>query len=464
MLNFISQWSDFAIITKESENTFKVRRIIDNQLYRLVSIPLNDYWGNLIKDKSLHPVIKKIDKIVTASKNNKNIIQYKDSFIDKVSNSFVLITEYVSDTLDSYIIQKHYNLRKFIPEEKLLSIILKIAKGVSGLHGVGIYNINLSPTNTYCLNEEIIVNPYKNITDCVRNCSEYDILPPELINKKSYTKWCDMWYFGLLVYELCCLKKMKRLFIDDLNKMYSAIIYGEYDPIPSFYSKNVKEIIKRCLQYTPDRRITASEIVELIVKIKARKSLDKKIKDFKIRKEREKIKTKPMISLKDLNSSLLKNQNFRKFQKDKYFITEINKMKRCKSHLRCVRERKEKSFDITHNELSIYQTTNENDQNRAKTPIKAIPPLIKKELKNPIRIIQRPQKVEDNKNIVINNYTPDIKSYMQLCGIQMNEILDLKRKQNQLQHCINLQQSIINRLERMERRGKSLSLNCLSDI
>ena len=43
---------------------------------------------------------------------------------------------------------------------------------------------------------------------------------------------------------MCCLKKMKRKFIEDLNKMYSYIIKNEYEQIPNCYSYDISNIIK----------------------------------------------------------------------------------------------------------------------------------------------------------------------------------------------------------------------------
>ena len=67
---FISKIQDFQILKDNSSNnsninysSYKVKRIIDNQIYRMYQFKLSDYWGKLISTKKKYIIIDKLNKI-----------------------------------------------------------------------------------------------------------------------------------------------------------------------------------------------------------------------------------------------------------------------------------------------------------------------------------------------------------------------------------------------------------------
>ena len=210
---------------------------------------------------------------------------------------------------------KHFDINKNISEENIIKYIFQIAHALNELHNINIYNINLNSNNIYIDNENNIkLNPFNDIIshDEFINNNNNPIVSPELINEKVFfSEKSDIWYFGLLIYEMCCLKKMKRKFIEDLNKMYSYIIKNEYEQIPNCYSYDISNIIKGCLQFSEKRRFNAKEIEEKILKLKEKKIISKKVEEFKFKKKWEK---KPYLKIKNLddyNQNFIKNQNFK---------------------------------------------------------------------------------------------------------------------------------------------------------
>jgi NIMA (never in mitosis gene a)-related kinase len=327
---FISKIQDFQILKDNSSNnsninysSYKVKRIIDNQIYRMYQFKLSDYWGKFISTKKKYIIINKLNKI--ASLKSKYIVLYRDSFIDKVSNSFILITDYYTNTLYNNIIMKHSDIHINIPEENIIKYIYQIAHGLFELHTINIYNINLNSINIFIDDENNIrLNPFNDIIyhDEIINNNDNPIVCPELINEKpNFSEKSDIWYFGLLIYEMCCLKKMKRKFVEDLNQMYSYIIKSEYEPIPNIYSKEIANIIKGCLQFSENRRLTSEEIENKILKLKAKKIVNKKVEEFKYNKKWEKNHFLKIKTREDYNKILLQNQ---KFQRNKTPINKTN--------------------------------------------------------------------------------------------------------------------------------------------
>lgn len=381
----ISCLNDFAIIhnmTMEpvncySSQVYAAKRIFDLKLYRMYMYYLNDYWGNIGKNEKIQSLIKTLNQIIAVSKRNDNILQFKDSFIDNKTNKLVLITEYTNDTVYNNLIKKGVDINRAISEDRILNIIKDITNALAHLHKNDIYNINLSSNNVFLLNSNIKLNPYSFINDKDNNTNE--IVCPEVAHGKIYNEKSDIWYLGLLIYEMCSLTKMRRTSIDNLNEMYGNIIKGNYTPIPNHYSKNIREIIKMCLQFTPERRPSAEDILRYIQSMKAKKILNSKIQIFKLNREMNNNKKnfKPN-NIKDYNRRLLTEQSYNKEIKRNVRAKSVNlnhnKLKQCitiqnshtKNHLQCIQKKKEKQFVIeTANNICISKELN---KKRAVTP------------------------------------------------------------------------------------------------
>ena len=394
----ISKMQDFQILkVKSSEDInnnfsiYKVKRILDNQIYMMYQFKLNDYWGKLISSKKFDTIANKINKIASLKSNY--IVYYRDSFIDKISNSFILITDYYTDTLYNNIIMKHFDINRNISEENIIKYIFQISHALNQLHTINIYNNNLNSINIYIDKENNLrLNPFNDIIshDESINNNDNPIVSPELINEKViFTEKSDIWYFGLLIYEMCCLKKMKRKFIEDLNKMYSYIIKNEYEQIPNYYSIDISNIIKGCLQFSEKRRLSAKEIENKIVKLKEKKIVIKKVEEFNLKKKWEK---KPYLKIKtldDYNQNFLKNQNF----KNKSPINKSNTLfeKKLKHPLKI--NYRNKPLKIFNNNESRLIWNGKLYYSRSKTPT----------MKNNIKNISRSNEKIYNKINIDNN-------------------------------------------------------------
>lgn len=360
---------------------FRAKRIIDQKLYRMYSYYLNNYWGNAFTNSEIKSLLSILNKIIPISKKfNSNILEFKDFFIDPKVNKLILITEYTNDTIYNNVIQKGIHINRYITEHTILNYIIDIASGLSVLHKNGIYNINLSSNNLFIFCSNIKLNPFSFLLNKNNNTNE--LVCPECAHNKEYTYKSDIWYLGLLIYEICCLNKMKRSSIENLNEMYGHIIKGNYKPIPNHYSKNISELIKMCLQFTPERRPTPEYIINYIRNVKAKIILNKKIIIFKLKKEINKTndnKYKKLKNIKNINKFLLTEQNYNCNKKviprsksmniiNQINIPEQNKKKQINyknNHLNCIQKKKAKNYVIeTANNLSFV-----NYKPRSFTPI-----------------------------------------------------------------------------------------------
>ena len=148
-----------------TSQVYAAKRVIDLKLYRMYMYYLNDYWGNIGKNEKIQNLIKTLNKIISATKGNDNILQFKDSFIDNKTNKLVLITEYTNDTVYNNLIQKGVDINRAISEDRILNIIKDITGALAHLHKNNIYNINLSSNNVFLMNSNVKLNPYSFINE-----------------------------------------------------------------------------------------------------------------------------------------------------------------------------------------------------------------------------------------------------------------------------------------------------------
>jgi len=85
-------------------------------------------------------------------------------------------------------------------------------------------------------------------------------LSPELVEEKAYDHKSDIWSLGCVLYELCTLK---HPFTGTTQaSLMMKIIKGKYDKIPAFYSKDLADLIDRCLKKDTRKRPSIHQILE----------------------------------------------------------------------------------------------------------------------------------------------------------------------------------------------------------
>ena len=320
---------DFEIIkelsiSNEYIKIFKVLRKIDNKHYILLKYPLNIITNNFNNFQKLEKILEMI-KILLKKINHVNILNIKESFIEKSKSSVIMILElYDNKTMNNNIISKYKVMKdRYIPESILLDYLYQIIEGLSILHNNNVFNINLSPQNIYIDdNKNLKLNPYISLESLssVNKCNNnyFKIQAPELSkNSKNYTPKTDIWYLGLLIYELSQLKPIDMEFCDYYDNIYNYIIKCNY-PFNNYYSNDIKELIKLCLQYSQNRRPSTAELLKIIDIYKKNKLLNNKLN--KINKEKTN-NLKKKINLKEeinkFNHTLAKIKNYEKKPKNK---------------------------------------------------------------------------------------------------------------------------------------------------
>lgn len=84
-------------------------------------------------------------------------------------------------------------------------------------------------------------------------------MSPELFKYKPYSYKSDIWALGCIMYEICNLKH--AFDAQNLNGLAIKILKGNFTPMNSMYSKNLRTLVEQMLNTKPANRPSIEEIL-----------------------------------------------------------------------------------------------------------------------------------------------------------------------------------------------------------
>ena len=280
----------------------------------------------------------KINKIF----NTRFILKIEDSKIN--NNQLNIISEYFeSETLQKFLENEQKKDRKFLKEEIIWKIFIQICFALYHIHNKNIihryinsnnilidmkYNIKLTNFKKgYIMkSENDLCNDY-NIYEDNKN-----IKAPEIILKEEYNTKLDIWYLGVLLYEMCTFNKpFKEEKEEELNR---KIIEYIYPSIGNKYSKELIILIDQLLLKNQKERPSIKDIINKYVFISRSKEinlydyLDKLINSKKIQKKRvlsskpDKKRKRPVSAI-NIKRQEKKGANFIRENKEENVVEEL---------------------------------------------------------------------------------------------------------------------------------------------
>lgn len=85
-------------------------------------------------------------------------------------------------------------------------------------------------------------------------------LSPELCQEKPYNNKSDVWSLGCVLYEMATLKHAFEG--SNMKTLIGKILRGNYPPVSSRYSRELRKLIDYCLQKDPKRRPSINTILK----------------------------------------------------------------------------------------------------------------------------------------------------------------------------------------------------------
>ena len=229
-----------------------------NDLYYLLKIVNLNSLSKIEKQNSFNE-----PKILSTLKHP-NIIEYKQSFFDKLTNTLNLVMDFPTNGNLSKKISFAIKNEMYLEESIIWEVLTQIIIGLNYLHKKGIIHRNLQTKNIYLsklrlikitdFNCCFIQNKNTSLHQPLNVTSSYTA--PELLYKQKFSSKCDIWSVGCIIYEMATLSLPfngnNEVLFKNLNNSVS------FKPIPDFYSNNLKSIIKYMLLLDPSKRPSTS--------------------------------------------------------------------------------------------------------------------------------------------------------------------------------------------------------------
>lgn len=127
-------------------------------------------------------------------------------------------------------------------------------------------------------------------------------MSPEICAAEKYTLHSDIWALGCIMYELC--QKSPPFNAKTHIQLVQRIREGKFEPLPEFYSSELKSVIASCLRVNPDQRPDTAALLNLPIVRLMRKERDVIDLNNKVKRREE----ATLQKMKDLESKLASHE------------------------------------------------------------------------------------------------------------------------------------------------------------
>ena len=254
---------DFQIISKLGEGAystvFKVKRIIDNQIYALKKVKLLNL-SEKEKENSLNEV-----RILASVKSN-FVVSYKEAFFDEKDNTLCIVMEF-ADRGDLYQqIVAHKKTAKFFEESDIWRIFIQLVKGLKALHDLKILHRDMKSANVFLFSNGCAKLGDLNVSKVARRGLGYTqtgtpyYASPEVWKDKPYDHKSDVWSLGCVLYEMITLRPPFRA--KDMEGLFNKVCKGQFSRIPDRFSDDLFKIVQYLLQVNSIQRPSCEQILQ----------------------------------------------------------------------------------------------------------------------------------------------------------------------------------------------------------
>ena len=240
--------------------------------------------------------------------DHQNIIKLFEVFDSKKpKHTLNIVTEYADGGDLSEKIKSQNN--KPFTESEILDYFTQICLALKHIHEKKIIHRDLKSGNVFLMKNGLvklgdfgIAKGFQNTMDKAKTMvgTPY-YLSPEILENKPYDSKSDIWSLGVLLYEMMTFKMPFNA--NSLPMLSVKILRGNYTPPPAVYTKDLREIVSKCLLVDPKKRPTIQAILRMPIiqnriknfldEIQYNKEFSKTIaKKYKENKQKQTIKSK----------------------------------------------------------------------------------------------------------------------------------------------------------------------------
>ena len=269
--------SNYKVIKLLGEGSYGKAFLCENQSTNLTCV-IKQIVVEGMSDKEKEDVFN--EAAILGKLDHQNIIKLFEVFDSKVpKHTLNIVTEY-ADGGDLAEKIKSQNNKPFT-EQEILDYFTQICLALKHIHEKKIIHRDLKSGNVFLMKSGLvklgdfgIAKGFQNTMDKAKTMvgTPY-YLSPEIIENKPYDAKSDIWSLGVLLYEMMTFKMPFNA--NSLPNLSLKIMRGNYAPPPSVYTRDLREIVSRCLMVNPSRRPRIQEILSMpIIQNRIRNFLD----------------------------------------------------------------------------------------------------------------------------------------------------------------------------------------------
>ena len=264
--NIGEKLGDFEILQTLGKGGYgfvsKVKSKINHKLYAMKMIDLS-----LIKDpREINLSLNEI-KIIQ-SLDSPHIIKYYKSF--QAEKRLYIIMEFMNNGDIKGYINAHQNMNNPIPENELWQLFYQCISGLCYIHKSGLIHRDIKPANLFMTDDKAIkIGDFgisgsgKKKDTLVVGTPNY--MSPEMFNQTGYTNKIDVYALGVSFHEMCFYELPRK--IVEIPGPYG--IRGEIQDFPrrfniNYYSNDIINLINLMIERDPNKRPTASDVLNYV--------------------------------------------------------------------------------------------------------------------------------------------------------------------------------------------------------
>mmetsp|Transcript_41658 Transcript_41658/g.79602 ORF Transcript_41658/g.79602 Transcript_41658/m.79602 type:complete len:516 (+) Transcript_41658:462-2009(+) len=251
-------------------SVFRVRRLSDNKIYALKETN--------VKHMSAQDRADAVNEIrLLASVRHHHVTNYHEAFVD--GNRLCIVMEYAPHGDLARAIRKRAAQQKYFSEDQIWNYLIQICHGLQALHAARILHRDVKTANVLRCAGEIVKLSDLGVAKLMKGAMTKTqigtphYMPPEVWKSRPYSFSSDTWALGCVVYELATFTVPFEA--RSLEELRYRVLRGKYNPLPSFYSQELHQVVRIMLEPEPTSRPSMDELLNL-AQVRSRMSLYQK--------------------------------------------------------------------------------------------------------------------------------------------------------------------------------------------
>ncbi|CAE7248815.1 NEK1 [Symbiodinium sp. CCMP2456] len=195
------------------------------------------------------------------------IVAYRDSFLIEGANTLVIVMEYCGGGDVRKAIKDKAKEGGHFTEEQIMTWFVQLCLALQYIHSEKVLHRDLKTSNIFLTEDGSAIKLGDfGISRVLEGTTEAAVtivgtpyyMSPEVCRSEPYNWKSDIWALGCVLYECCMLKHAFES--SSLLGLVYKIVSDHYDPIPSFYSPELNDLINKLLMKNAESRPSINEL------------------------------------------------------------------------------------------------------------------------------------------------------------------------------------------------------------